>query len=51
MFLTINGFPTDARIAQLVEHAIENRSVVGSNPTPGTTFSPTKSALLFEIAA
>ena len=25
-----------ARVAQLVEHATENRSVVGSIPTPGT---------------
>ena len=30
-----------ARIAQLVEHATENRSVGGSNPSPGTTiFTP-----------
>jgi hypothetical protein len=28
---------TDARVAQLVEHAIENRSVGGSTPSPGTT--------------
>ena len=27
----------DARVAQLVEHATENRSVGGSNPPPGTT--------------
>ena len=26
-----------ARVAQLVEHATENRSVGGSNPPPGTT--------------
>jgi hypothetical protein len=26
----------DARVAQLVEHATENRSVGGSNPPPGT---------------
>ena len=25
-----------ARVAQLVEHATENRSVGGSNPSPGT---------------
>ena len=30
----------DARVAQLVEHAIENRSVGGSNPSPGTIYSP-----------
>jgi hypothetical protein len=29
----------DARVAQLVEHATENRSVGGSIPSPGTTFS------------
>ena len=29
----------DARVAQLVEHAIENRSVGGSNPSPGTICS------------
>ncbi len=28
-----------AQIAQLVEHAIENRSVAGSIPALGTTFS------------
>ena len=27
----------DARVAQLVEHATENRSVGGSTPSPGTT--------------
>ena len=27
---------SDARVAQLVEHAIENRSVGGSTPSPGT---------------
>jgi hypothetical protein len=27
---------SDARVAQLVEHAIENRSVGGSIPSPGT---------------
>ncbi len=28
----------NARVAQLVEHATENRSVGGSIPSPGTTF-------------
>lgn len=28
--------PVHARVAQLVEHATENRSVGGSNPSPGT---------------
>jgi hypothetical protein len=28
---------TCARVAQLVEHATENRGVGGSNPPPGTT--------------
>ena len=27
-----------AKVAQLVEHATENRSVAGSNPAPGTIF-------------
>ena len=31
------GYACDARVAQLVEHATENRSVGGSNPSPGTT--------------
>lgn len=30
----------DARIAQLVEQATENRCVGGSNPPSGTTFFP-----------
>ena len=29
-----------ARVAQLVEHATENRSVGGSTPSPGTIFPP-----------
>jgi hypothetical protein len=29
-------YPTDAQVAQLVEHATENRSVGGSNPPLGT---------------
>jgi hypothetical protein len=28
-----------ARVAQLVEHATENRSVGGSTPSPGTIFT------------
>ena len=31
--------PADARVAQLVEHATENRSVGGSTPSPGTILS------------
>ena len=31
----------DARVAQLVEHATENRSVAGSIPAPGTIKAPT----------
>ena len=30
-----------ARVAQLVEHATENRSVGGSTPSPGTIFRQT----------
>ncbi len=30
----------DARVAQLVEHATENRSVGGSTPSPGTILFP-----------
>ena len=38
----------DARVAQLVEHATENRSVGGSKPPPGTTlFSPSEFLLPF----
>ncbi len=34
---TSAGFPlAEARVAQLVEHATENRSVGGSIPPPGT---------------
>ena len=35
-----------ARVAQLVEHAIENRSVGGSIPSPGTTPSGSRIARL-----
>ena len=43
--LTINRrsrafVPGRARVAQLVEHATENRSVGGSIPPPGTILSP-----------
>ncbi len=37
-FLGLGTWPIKkARVAQLVEHATENRSVGGSNPPPGTT--------------
>ena len=31
-------YPAAARVAQVVEHATENRGVGGSTPPPGTTF-------------
>ena len=38
-----------ARVAQLVEHATENRSVGGSIPSPGTT-APLLNSMAVEIA-
>ncbi|VTZ27197.1 hypothetical protein MPC1_490007 [Methylocella tundrae] len=35
----VSGPPRDAQVAQLVEHATENRSVGGSIPPLGTTLS------------
>lgn len=35
---TKRGDAAYARVAQLVEHATENRSVGGSTPSPGTIF-------------
>ena len=38
------GGRSGAQVAQLVEHAIENRSVGGSIPPLGTTFPPNAQA-------